>query len=1027
MSILASKENNVGVYKITRPGQFGTTGYYARQYARLTSAYINLGYTASSENYWKYKYTTTECDQIIVRCEIPEGASGYILGFKASGTNKEFSIKIQNGTITYRIGNSNGTSATDRTTHAWEPGVHNIGFTSDMYAYFDGKIGSKLTPDSSYTAEGAAGYMLVGGWMNGSSAEAITSIDIYEVALSAYHNSTVNRSAAHYYAASSGNATTGDVIAVLYEARNPDIPNNRRYRPAAAVGSGSSAAGSLVTYGVQLHDLKFITSSGYRDLVAIMCEDWPEQASPDADDADVLNGPDGQTFTSAFCLRDMPLPAGWTRVARPDESDQLTIKYAKGDLIFGRKPKWHLWADNINVGKFTWDESNRSCFGYNIFYPRNNQQKPNLEQWEGYGNGAAQHHDPFIDFGIDIVNGLTVEYHNAVAALLNSATMIKAFSTSGSSTVTRDDYRVFIHRLPPLGSGIHMGLGDLVDWHKTASEQINDTNANINGGSKYAFSGIACIIRVGGLGEQNRVIGAAWMQTTARNGNLCKALSSDTPVSPTNEVLIFRDGKDDNNTYHDWDINLCGTEKDQDLLFHDIQMSGNEYVEAYALLGAIHNMAPMTPVNTDFNTQVTSAEYVLPIARPKLKRNDNPYIGDGATTHYRNILMTETVTVDGQARYIYPLFTFALDGNGYVGQQSTPVPIVNTSYDGGFRFAFALMYNALGTVLPAHYEQPALDIPAHTYKLSLELITVTKSGSSITSVTRSFLEKQFIGNITPSNDNSATNEQKRLFARFCTAHNPRPYYWFEYNAADVEGGSNFVVVGGNATDSGRYTDVTKLAQFVYIDDADIPAVHKIRQTTDRGGVTTISKETTCRLWIEKSDAMAPKVRVMGGEYMWDKAVFYKSYLGGDLQGLLVDRTPLLSLTSKTNPVNVNLESSDGEAISIQNDSSAQAYGLRIAVFRNWNDSRTIDSTNLICQFLVLRPGNDTDPSEVHYNYIAYGRDGSAWNDNGFTLEIVSGGWDYINFRITPPVGSTAGWGNNNLDLSLTRENSLIIV
>ena len=187
--------------------------------------------------------------------------------------------------------------------------MHNIGFTSDYYAYFDGKTGSKLTPSAG--ANGPRGVMPIGGWYKNGSYESVTSIDIYDVVIDAFWV-TSQRGTAHFYAASGINDTTACIFQTRIDSRSAAVSNQ---------SGGSSSVGGDVTYGVQLHDLKYITSSGYRDLIALMCEDWPEQASADADPAYTLtNSSESKEFKSAFMLKgnnpnthtstNMPIPTG---------------------------------------------------------------------------------------------------------------------------------------------------------------------------------------------------------------------------------------------------------------------------------------------------------------------------------------------------------------------------------------------------------------------------------------------------------------------------------------------------------------------------------------------------------------------------------------------------------------------------------------------------------------------------------------------------------------------------------------------
>lgn len=987
---------------IVRFGQFfASSSYYAREYVSINNRCFTVPNTTSTLK-WRYTYGSGECDMVMIRAEIMEDAEGYIYGFKASGA--EMSIQMFTDTQDNNKKKIKWTIGSNSRTVEWQAGVHVYGFTSNGLGFYDGtKLGKGSSSITSLIDSGASGSLdqqiIIGGLIDGTASNAKDcihttgsgySINIYEVVLSAYNESSTSRTIAHLYACSDG--TSGSLYETRYHRGVATQSNGKSY---TGVTVRTTTPSTTITYGVQLHDLKFITSSGYRDLIALMCEDWPEQASADADPAYTLtNSSESKEFKSAFMLKgnnpnthvstNMPIPTGWshesTSPSRP--KTQATIL---GDLIFGRTPKWNLWADNINVGKYTIMDDGQMYFAYNIFMPRNGQQKPNLEQFEGYSTGASAHHDPFLDMGGD----LTIEYHNAVACRADGTTLIPAssvgFDSSGNSfgpVSSKDNMRVFEHQLPPLGDDVKMGLGNLIDWHKTAAQQIADDDDTHN--LKYYFTGISASVyrTVPGAAGAKRLIGAAWEQTaTLRSGtNYLQPLSSDTTTAERNK---FRDGKNSDGTaYYNWQINMCGDEKDQDLLYYETREGPTQ---GLATLSAIMDIVAKNKEQGLQSGNLCNADYVLPVLSPTFNRNVNPKMDNNALD-YRAILMKDTVSISSSTKYIYPLFTW---GN------STEIMVrtrnIENTYS-GFVFLFCIVNKAL-----SESNNGAVDLSQMSFKLSLELVTVKSDDTVI----RSFMERDF--------------ESGAVDAAFAPGSTPQ--YFYEANALD---GNSFI-----SHMTGQNNSVNKLCKSVHIPIADIKTVNPdhVSQYQDEGNRDVIARNTTCRLWVEKSDAVAPKIRIRNAQYSWQTAEFLQPFSGSgtSIQALSIDRTPLLKLNSKTDPVRISLRTLPTAALDIQTDTgAANRYGMRIVVFRNWPDT-DIGGRDVVCQFMIFKEGTASQTPRLSYQ--GYGSNGDDWSDGGYVLYIESAGTSYMDFRITPE--NPYDWGNNNLEVWISRTNSFI--
>lgn len=263
-----------------------------------------------------------------------------------------------------------------------------------------------------------------------------------------------------------------------------------------------------VTYGISISDLQKATNSAKRDLMLLHCESVNGLGIAEVEEG-ITNGT--QTIKSAFSLRDMPLPNGWSRL------NNVTSK--KGDLVMHQndltkeiavaKPRWNLWADNVNFGKFVLRDttSGNYYFEYNIFQPFNGAGMPNLQQWQGYNPNNV--HEPsfkITGFPDNNNNGyVNLEFHNGVYADLKNSQ--KRFPVDSSYA---DDKTIFIEDRSVLAY-CKMSLGNLVDWDSMYG--INPSNSvrlATKSGDAYTFdsNGLA-IYGVSAVSTINKGAGSA--------------------------------------------------------------------------------------------------------------------------------------------------------------------------------------------------------------------------------------------------------------------------------------------------------------------------------------------------------------------------------------------------------------------------------------------------------------------------------------------------------------------------------------
>ena len=243
--------------------------------------------------------------------------------------------------------------------------------------------------------------------------------------------------------------------------------------------------GSDVTYGVQLHDLKYAFSSPYNDLIAIVCQDGgnPEAWADPVDK--ITNGT--TTHNMAFRMAGgsgtsvsaaMPLPENYY-VSR--SGTYTFIDQEKGELIYGRYPKWNIWNDKLKFGLFVdMKDANTYVMRFNIFKDFNgNIMTPSggtlsdarfdLIRFDGYSHHSNDAHAPILTSPSNI----TVFEHNTVQCLCNSESIMGgviggSMPDSSHPTVT-ERYCVFFKRDSALGA-VGYRAGNLIPWNYAASD-----------------------------------------------------------------------------------------------------------------------------------------------------------------------------------------------------------------------------------------------------------------------------------------------------------------------------------------------------------------------------------------------------------------------------------------------------------------------------------------------------------------------------------------------------------------------------
>jgi len=744
MSIIT--DNRGSSYRIARFGNIATVNnvtYKAKQYARISNGYFAMKHSGNtSETSWRYQYGSSSNDSVLIKCEIPSTVTNaYFYGFY---TNENAQMWI--GKVGTKIKWAMGRTEREMD---YQSGVHVYGFDSAGYAVYDGaRIGNSMR-ESGYSA--SRDDIVIGARRNGDEFEYAT-VDIYEVVLLAYRKSTMaSRDEAHLYAAS-GDGTNP----VLFETRKDSTIYGVKSFTAASGGSGS--VGGDVTYGVQLHDLKYMTKSGYHDLVALMCEDWEQQASADADPAYTLTGPNSATFKSAFLLKganpnastgsvSMPVPSGWIHEGETGgvtpPSRPMTEGYI-GELIAGRTPKWKLWVDGVNLGKRVKDVGGTYQFLYNIFMPPNGKQMPCLELFEGYSDAASVNWPPVLQIPN---SSITAEFHNSLMCQCTESQLITETIASGQTLNTNAHYRVFNFANSNEVASIKFRLGNLPCWNMTPAEIYALEPQGVN-----LIFGMACTVEhliYGGSGYS--VVAMAYKQTEQDKGSLSSDISKQLmPLSSSSDtatVNMFKKGLTADGTGEaDYGIYITG--ELETLLYREL-VQGN--VTARARLSAIRDSQTYGKTisgDTEFPTTdgLVFADHILGYVSASITGKIDTKIDGSASSSssdkYRSLLMCNSVTYNNVDYTVYPVAT------GLSSGVTLSSRIANKSYESGgssytgdfFAFNFSLLngsnvlatnttgFNRLIAVIEVTYKNSS------TYNKFVDLMLVTKSGDTKDSI-----------------------------------------------------------------------------------------------------------------------------------------------------------------------------------------------------------------------------------------------------------------------------------------------------
>lgn len=460
-------QKNVALASPPLPTGHPLIGVTPKYYVELNNYAVGQ-FLSTDANIWKH----ASGDTVVIKCEIDANSEGTIYGGVYQSQNHEyFGIFYQGGNIYWEIdGTTVGTAICSSGIHliGWL-GVNDNG-TKKVQPWYDGAVVSGSTASTLSKTFDVA----IGGMWNGltTPADCIRStgswgIRIYEVVANNSNGSW------HLYAGLLGSTP------IMFETRNKSIstaptstpPHRQIQIIQGASQSGITASRSAVDfpdagYGVQLHDLKILTGSGYNDLLAIVAEDggidtaagW-SNSTADVPCKLTKSGESDRSF--AFYLGNgsthVPIPANWSASYAGGNS------YSLGELIKGRKPKWSIWSDTLKLGKYAYPIAGggRKMY-FNIFYSNDGISNSNIDliHFENYNSGSI--HAPSMGFS----GSMTFEYHNGFCCRT---------TTSGRLIGNAYD-RCCIFPYNRDGGGLaSVKVGNLALWNYTEYEQTHST------------------------------------------------------------------------------------------------------------------------------------------------------------------------------------------------------------------------------------------------------------------------------------------------------------------------------------------------------------------------------------------------------------------------------------------------------------------------------------------------------------------------------------------------------------------------
>ena len=570
--------------------------------------------------------------------------------------------------------------------------------------------------------------------------------------------------------------------------------------------------------------------------------------------------------------------------------------------------------------------------------------------------------------------------------------------------------RVFKGVLSTMSNQAHMALGNMVDWHKTAAQQKDDSdNVSEHPTQWYMFFGLSGTIKRNYGNGYTRMVAAAWEQTTSSGSSVGLPLLPLSSNTTSAEREKFRDGKS-NGAWYEWGgdngFAVCGSEHDQDIIFYEILQSANNTIEGEGKLDLIINKQVIQTAEIP-ESSLCDTTAVIPASKVDITGNMNPKISgnDAGSTNYRCILMNETAKIGNTTVYIYPMYAgmdYVHQGQGNVNYYGCATRVQDFGTPLG-NAVFQLIVSCLnGQLTSSTASAVSLSGGMH---LTAEFTTINGSGSS-SSVAKTLIDKDF----TLGPNQVVNNTQK-------------------YHRKNTNGGVQTITDDNEAT-------CTASLNFI----KDNIANH----CEYSNGHWQLKANTTARIWVEPSADIKPKLKLHGFTYYMNEGAYKSdSAFYGSHNFTLIPKSDLFRMTSQNDAINMLLlcwndtSTTPGEYVSFDidqlgsaSDTGENKYGIAIEIYRTWDvgNNNSLIPQNKFCGFIIFKAA--AGDTSAQSGLKAYGLSGLAWEnpytpqgeDHQYQLNVYGGAANpRVVIQDAISSQSYTWWGSNNLLISVTRK------
>lgn len=454
----------------------------------------NIGTVQKCFNYAGTSRDTIPClckprDTVQIRCSMPSSATGYFFGNMNSGC--QFAIRSTATNIEWYNGSATAVATKSKS---------GIDFSiPHTYGFLEGKpIFDNALVDATYTAPEEGSTTSTYGYGIGQAlgvTSKITEVSVYRFDIIAYAGDTSGgRRTTHYYPiVTTSNAVRWyDLFSRITQSTYSNNYLIEYYDSVLSLSSATSLADGE-QYGIQLDDMRYITQSGYKDLLAILTQDDSSKALPGADSAYIING-------KHFAFKIANVPSGATTSGGESLAD--------GELIKGRRPKWNIWHDIIKFGKYA-TSAQPHIMHFNIFKDnKGNALADMLGIFDGYTEDYTNDaHKP--SFSID--GNVNMEWHNGFCDSIALADKIIGNAQASSGA---DEQTIFRFRRTNGGMS-NVILGNLPLWNYTPAEQNDAALDNMR-----AIGGGAMLMWQNGSAWARFATMVEFIEQTDANGNI---------------------------------------------------------------------------------------------------------------------------------------------------------------------------------------------------------------------------------------------------------------------------------------------------------------------------------------------------------------------------------------------------------------------------------------------------------------------------------------------------------------------------